>query len=124
MMVGVAHEGLESRVAARCREDGEFRMAARFWDGVVTFALPGVELVLTLVGGEPTAGGGEQTTLSFTAPTGVWEKMLEPVPPPMFNDLAPAAAAGLRFEGSVETYWQYYPALRRLMEVVREEWNA
>ncbi|MGH2631780.1 MAG: hypothetical protein ACRDG3_00090 [Tepidiformaceae bacterium] len=121
-----ARPGLATRVVARCYEDGEFRIAARFWDGGVSLALPGAPVALALVGGEPSLGAenGGPASLEFTAPDDVWAKLLSPVPPPMFNDLSPAATAGLRFTGDFETYWQYYPALRRLIDLVREEWNA
>jgi hypothetical protein len=41
----------------------------------------------------------------------------------MLNDIAPAAAFGLTVSGDTETYWQYYPAIQRLVQLLREEWN-
>ena len=54
--------------------------------------------------------------LALRAPEELWAKLLAPVPPPMFNDIVPAAAFGFVVDGDPLTYWQYYPAVRRLIE--------
>ena len=117
---------LAGRVRTRCGEDGEFRLAARFWSGGVSLDLPGGPIVVTLQDGAVVTGVDNTagTTLRISAPDDVWAKLLSRVPPPMFNDISPAAAFGLTVDGDVETYWQYYPAIRRLVDLVREEWNS
>ncbi|MBI2765782.1 MAG: hypothetical protein HYX53_07710 [Chloroflexi bacterium] len=120
-----ARAGLAARVFRRCRDDGEFRLAARYWTGGVRLHLPGAPVEVALADGVPTAASdGPAGLLAFTAPAETWEKLLAPIPPPAFNDIAPAAAAGLAVSGDMETYWQYYPAIRRLVDLVREEWNS
>jgi hypothetical protein len=112
-------------VRARCTEDGEFRLATRFWTGSVRLELPGAPLLVSLRDGAivATAGAATQATLTVSAPDDLWAKLLAAVPPPMFNDIAPAAAFGLTVSGDTETYWQYYPAIQRLVQLLREEWN-
>lgn len=58
--------------------------------------------------------------LGLSAPWPLWEQMLAPVPPPFLNDVAPAQALGLAFTGHRESYFQYYPALRRVIDIIRD----
>ena len=124
--VSAAPTDLGGRVRARCEADGEFRLAARFWTGSVRLNLPGGPVLVALEDGAVSnaADSAAEATLTISAPDDVWAKLLSRVPPPMFNDLAPAAAFGLTVDGDLETYWQYYPAVRRLVDLVREEWNS
>jgi hypothetical protein len=113
------------RLAARCREDGEFRLCARFWDGSLTLVIGETRLQFAVDGGVIRAGtgNGEATPqVTVEAPAEAWEKILAPVPPPFFNDIMPARAFGLSVKGDEETFWQYYPAIRRLVDILREEW--
>lgn len=114
-----------SRLAQRCAADGEFRLAARYWNGRLRLDLPGGSLGLVFENGASAAGpwADGPGSLALRAPADVWDKLLMPIPPPMFNDIVPAAAFGFVVEGEPETYWQYYPAIRRLIDLVREEWN-
>ena len=117
---------LAERVLERCLNDGEFRLAARYWNGAVRMNLPGEVVAIQLKRGSASRAVGTPSSsdLTFTAPDEVWEKLLSPLPPPMFNDIPSSMASGLQFSGDVELYWQYYPAIRRLVDLVREEWNA
>jgi hypothetical protein len=54
-----------------------------------------------------------------------WEALLAPVPPAFFQDFFPAMLHhGFRIEGDMETIIAYYPALRRLAEILRAVANA
>jgi hypothetical protein len=54
-----------------------------------------------------------------------WEGLLAPVPPAFFQDFFPAMLHhGFRIEGDMETIIAYYPALRRLAEILRAVANA
>ena len=57
--------------------------------------------------------------LGFRGPEDVWRKILAAVPPPFHNDIVPARAFGLVQEGEAETFWQYYPAARRAVDLLR-----
>jgi hypothetical protein len=113
-------------IAARAAADGEFRLAARYWTGAVEFDFGDSNLCLAIVDGRPAAAaspapGGQ--TFRLVAPAEVWAKVLAAVPPPFFNDIMPAAARGMRIEAEPETVWQYYPAVRRLVDLLREAAN-
>ncbi|MFQ5381165.1 MAG: hypothetical protein ACE5EF_06040 [Dehalococcoidia bacterium] len=114
---------LSERVANRLATDGEFRLASRYWTGRIILRLPAATISLSLVEGAVSAQDdlrpGPVLTLSGSGE--VWERLLADVPPPGFNDLVPARLQGLEMEGDEETLWQYYPALRRLIDVLREE---
>ena len=110
------------RIAERCRDDGEFRLAARYWNGSLSIDLDGLRLEFVVVEGaisscSPVGG----PLVALAAPADVWAKLLAPVPPPRFNDIMPARAFGLRVEGDEETFYQYYPAIRRLVDILRQE---
>jgi hypothetical protein len=117
-------DSLSQRLAARCAEDGEFRLASRFWEGGVSVDFGAGRIDLALAGGHVSAAavtGDRSIQLGGSAET--WKKVLSPLPPPFFNDIAPARAFGLTVEGDEETFWQYYPAIRRLVDLLREEVN-
>jgi hypothetical protein len=120
-------QGLATRLANRCAADGEFRLMARYWDGSLRLDLGGEVLSFTVSAGQlrpapdPVSVPAGRGAIGLSAPTEVWEKILAPVPPPFFNDIMPAQGAGLVREGDPETYWQYYPAVRRLVDLLREE---
>jgi hypothetical protein len=54
------------------------------------------------------------------APADVWEKILAEIPPPHYNDIISAQKFGLRIRGDSETFWQYYAAIRRAVEILRD----
>lgn len=114
-------------LARRAWEDGEFRLAARYWEGSLRLDPLG-ELLEFAVSAEaltPAAAGAEGARhIGIRAPREVWQALLAPVPPPFFNDIMPARAFGLTLEGEAETFWQYYPAVRRLVDLLREEVNG
>jgi pimeloyl-ACP methyl ester carboxylesterase len=109
-----------------CAGDGEFRLLARHWTGSLNLRAGDETLELVLTDGTPTRGPVPEATspggvghLGVSAPDEVWTQMLQETPPPYLNDVMPAQAFGLTFEGAQETLWQYYPALRRAIELLR-----
>src|SRR5256885_905620 len=103
---------LSERLAARCRVDGEFRLAARYWTGsfridrgdeVASLVLEnGLVRVPPVPATALPAGPGH---IGLRAPPQVWARILAPIPAPFFNDIVPAQAAGLVVEGEQETFW-------------------
>jgi hypothetical protein len=54
-----------------------------------------------------------------------WEALLAPVPLAFYQDFYPAMLHhGFRIEGDMETIMAYYPAIRRLAELLRAVANA
>jgi hypothetical protein len=111
-------------LAERWNADGEFRLMARYWDGSFSLDATGETLTFVVEGGviRPAGEGGwaAYAPIELRAPADVWAKILAPVPPPFFNDIMPARAFGLKVDGPEETFWQYYPAVRRAVELLRE----
>jgi hypothetical protein len=119
---------LTVRLAARCAADGEFQLSARYWTGSLRLDLDGTVIDLQLEDGIVTAARGSPASghpgaghIGLRGPAEVWSKILAPVPPPFFNDVLPALAFGLERDGEVETFWQYFPAVRRTIDLLREE---
>ncbi len=109
-------------LAARCRADGEFGLAARHWNGGLRFDFGDAIAAISLADGEVTAAdpGDGDGVITLTAPPGTWAMMLAPVPPRFANDIAPARSLGLRRHGDELLYWQYAPAIQRAVELLRE----
>ena len=84
-------------------------------DHVITLAFQDGRIVDDQPVGE---ADGPQITL--TAPAQLWREILKPVPPPFHNDIVPAQALGLEIGGDPEAFWQYYPAVRRMVDLLRE----
>lgn len=118
-----------SRLGRRANEDGEFRLLARFWNASVRIEA-GAEHVRVamrdgVVAGIEPWGGRAASDLTIAAPEAAWREVLKPVPRPFYHDLA-AAAAHHEFGlyGDVRHRCAYYPAVRRLVELMREIHNA
>ncbi len=102
-------------------DDAEFRIAARFWTADLRLASGERAWVLRLRDGriDAVAPGESASDAGVAAPSEVWREMLAPVPRPFFQDLYGASVHhGLRFDNP-DALWPYYPALRRLVELLR-----
>ncbi len=116
------------RLPEVCEGDGEFRLMARYWTGALHLAMGEDAVVLEMKDGA-VAGIRDSSSpapdqpghIGVAAPAEVWDKILAPVPPPFCNDIVPAAALGLVISGDDVTFWQYYPAVRRLVELLRAD---
>jgi len=115
------------RIPRRLNDDPEFRLCARYWTGSVQFRVDDRVWVLRLVDGQvsdlrPGAVQLEPRDVEISAPERAWRTFLAAVPPPFYQDLI---AASLHHEfaigGDPETLFAYYPALRRMFDVLREE---
>ena len=108
-------------LAARCRGDAEFRMAARHWTGGFRFDIDGAVASVVLSEGPARAGSIDDGpgVVGLAGPAAIWDAVLSAVPPRFFNDIGFAEALGLKRTGDDLTYWQYYPAIMRAVEVIR-----
>tara|TARA_B100001105_G_scaffold227657_1_gene198315 strand:- start:239 stop:547 length:309 start_codon:yes stop_codon:yes gene_type:complete len=73
---------------------------------------------------QPWHGGGPMD-LAISAPQQDWDELLQAVPKPFYQDLYPASIHhGFEITGDRDNYCAYYPAIRRLIEILREVRNA
>ena len=105
--------------------DGEFAVAARMWDADIVFVSDGDAVRLSMRGGRLDAvadvPAGSAAQIRVRGPADGWEKLLRREPPPFYQDLFGAVAHhGFAIEGKIEDVGPYYPALRRLIELLRK----
>jgi hypothetical protein len=115
---------LPIEAAARAaNDDPEFRIAARFWSANLRLASGERSWLVRLRDGRiaevAAAPSGAAAGAGIAAPAAVWREILAPTPRPFYQDLYGAALHhGLAFENP-DALWPYYPALRRLVELLR-----
>jgi hypothetical protein len=131
------------QLATRLNDDPEFVLAARFWNGEVRLGLcdasDGPEELSVEARGEATVCLSDgKISESRLAPTGAaerpmaagdvsirgseagWGAMLAPVPAPFHHDVMAASVhEGFQVSGDSETFYAYYPAIRRMIDVIR-----
>jgi len=108
-------------LAARCHDDPEFRLAARYWTGGFSFSTDDETTSVRVVDGHPEAGplDDEPGGIALAGDRAIWDAMLSAQPPRFFNDIGFATAVGLERTGDDLTFWQYYPAVMRAVELLR-----
>ncbi|HXQ10514.1 MAG TPA: alpha/beta hydrolase [Caulobacteraceae bacterium] len=111
------------QLAARCAEDGEFRIAARFWSGGLRLEIGERTLGLAVVDGVPAAGAPRAAAPGVIALAGadaVWRSLLAARPPRFYNDIFNLVGMGLiAVRADPVLYAQYYPAVMRALELMR-----
>ncbi len=122
--MSLTFDGLQDAVNA----DPEFRIAARFWNGAVRLEMGDSALLLRIEQGQiaEIATGAQAfafltpVNVVIAAPSAEWQKFLEPVPKPFYVDLWGAATHhGFHVSGDMESLYAYYPAVRRLFDIMR-----
>jgi len=109
--------------------DGEFKVAARFWSGSLRLDFDDYSIRASIENGalkpfEQTSRDSA-ATVTISAPNGDWEKLLVPTPRPFFQDVIVAQIHhGFEIGPSPMAYAAYYPAIRRLIDLVRRERNS
>ncbi len=118
-----------SELPDRVNGDGEFRYAARHWDATLRLDLGDASHRLrfedgSLVDVGPCAADAP-CDLFVTASEDDWRELLAPVPRPYYQDVFAAQMQhGVRLPPDPVAYAAYYPALRRLVQLLaatREE---
>jgi hypothetical protein len=108
--------------------DPEFRIAARFWNSTLRLDMGEAALLVRIREGRVAEViTGRQAfellipvNLFISAPAGEWQKFLEPVPKPFYVDLWSASTHhGFKLGGDMESFYAYYPAVRRLCDILR-----
>ena len=115
-------------IEARANADPEFELAARFCDAVLRLeegdAAHRIEIregrIAAVHPADPAQMMWQGWDVVIAAPASDWKRFLEPVPKPFFNDLWGACFRhDFRIGGNIELFHQYYPALRRLFDLMR-----
>jgi hypothetical protein len=114
------------RLPQAANDDGEFALAARLWDGDVILATPDHAVRLVIVGGKITeaskASKDATALIRMTGPADGWTKMLQAKPEPFYQDIFGAQLHhGFWIQGAIQDVGPYYPALRRLIELLRQD---
>ena len=103
--------------------DEEFRIAARLWSTTLRLEAGNEVHRLCIEHGRIARleHGAGDADLCIRAPAEAWARLLEPVPRPFYQDLWGALAHhGFELSGDLERFYPYYPAVRRLIELLRE----
>lgn len=114
-----------SALPERTNADPEFRLAARHWTATLRLDVGDEAHALAIEDGEVReirAGDPrEEVDLFVSASAAEWEELLAPVPRPFYQDLTAASIHhGVRLPQDQEAYAAYYPALRRLIQLMRD----
>ena len=120
-----ADDAYWSAVRGRANLDGEFARHAKFWNATIRLGVGHrywrLRLDNGVVGPVMRGSGGMGVDLSIQAPDADWDALLSAMPPPFYQDLYPATLHhGFDVVGSLTDYAAYYPAIRRLIEIMRE----
>ena len=122
-MVEIPVESIRQALAA----DGEFALAARFWTATIVLEIGSQSYLLTVEEGNVTGfgpGGVDTPTVRLAGAEQVWERQLQPVPAPFYQDPLMGAAMIMQelvVEGDrLQAVYPYYAAIGRLVEVIRE----
>lgn len=108
--------------SSRCRQDGEFMLAARYWNGGVRLMIDTSELLMQVTSGAPSAGETDNKgIIEFSGSSNNWAQVLAALPTRFNND---AMANIMQGQGLVRTadpviFAQYFPAVARAIELLR-----
>lgn len=106
--------------------DSEFRLQARYWDGVLQLQFGDQAHTFRLKDGEVVSiedtpvPDGTKCSAIISAPIEDWCEFLQPIPRPVCHELFPASFRhGFELKGDEDYVWAYYAALRRVGEILR-----
>lgn len=114
------------RFCEMANNDPEFSIAARFWNSALRLEMGERSYILNIRDGTIDAvdlapSSSESWDIKIGGPAEDWKEILEPIPRPFYQDLFAATVYhGLYYDGDLELMFAYYPALRRMMEIMRE----
>jgi len=103
--------------------DSEFRYAARFWDATLRLDIGSASHRLRFDAGSlvdvAPCEADAPCDVFVSASEDDWRELLAPVPRPYYQDVFGAQALhGVRLPEDPLAYAAYYPALRRLMQLL------
>lgn len=110
--------------AERCLSDGEFMLAARYWNGGLTLNVGDKVVSLPVNNGKPDSTGPmTDGVIELSASTAVWDKVLAPVPERFHNDIMANIMQGQGMERRADpvVFGQYFAAAARAIELLRPD---
>ena len=112
-------------LAQQLDADGEFRLASRHWTATLRLDVGDESHAIRIEDGRvhsvTACDAARDCDVFITADRGTWEQMLQPLPRPFYHDLLAAAAHhGVVLNSDLLEIAAYYPAMRRLLEILRE----
>jgi hypothetical protein len=112
-----------NQLKQRLQGDAEFRLAARFWSATLRLDMGKASHRLRFEDGNlvdvAPCNGDSACDLFVTASEAEWRELLAPVPRPYYQDLFGAQFQhGVRLPEDPLAYAAYYPALRRLLQLL------
>ena len=111
-------------LASRCAADGEFVLAARHWRGGLRLRSNSASVAIGVDDGMPLAtvpAHGGAGVIELSADDAIWSALLAATPPRLLNDIGMLLGAGVQLEGDPIVYAQYYPAIMRVIELMRPD---
>ena len=115
------------RLVAAANADGEFSLLARMWNARINIANDADVFALTVVQGRITGtdAASANADVHIRGPRAGWDEMLRPLPKTVLSYLRAAAVHhGFSIAGDLMHTAAYYPAIRRLIELLREVRNG
>jgi len=115
-----------TRLSTTFHADRELARCARFWTGALHLGVGAERWSLRFEAGD-FAGVGKAPAVpgardvEIVAAPAEWEKLLASVPPPFYQDAFGASLHHpVSLGGDPDTLFAYYPAVRRVIEILRE----
>lgn len=113
------------KLVTALNDDPEFSIAAREWTTRIKLVQGERASVLKLVEGEvrsfdPAPSPFEPVDIVLSGTDEDWDEMMAAVPKPFYQDFFAALFQhGFKLEGDMESMYAYYPAVRRMADVMR-----
>lgn len=113
-------------VRERLRDDAELARSAREWSGALHLVAGRARVALRFADGrldavDPSGAEPGARDVVLAAEPGEWAKLLARAPAPFYQDPFGASLHhAVSLGGDLETLFAYYPALRRVLEILRE----
>jgi hypothetical protein len=113
------------RVVAALNADPEFRLTARRWDCRLIVRMGDEPYLLEIRDGQVRRLSTRVTIfdasdIQIGGPRDGWLELLKETPRPLYQDLFPAVLhKGFTITGDLESLFAYYPAVRRMWDVIR-----
>ena len=114
------------RIVAALNDDPEFRIMARRWDCRLVVRMGDQPYLIEIRGGEVQRLTNRVTIfdasdIQIGGPHEGWLELLKETPGPLYQDLFPAVLhKGFTMTGDLESLFAYYPAVRRMWDVIRQ----
>ena len=107
-------------------DDQEMKVVGKFFDADFLLGLGAKEYIMQVRKGKISNTLENPSPLdvwsfAIRGPEESWKKFIQPVPPPMFNDIFAGVFQGnFKLEGDIKVFMQNIRALYRMLDVMRE----